>query len=88
MKTFKQYISEARRNPEQNPKISVVQALAKYKDDPDIYISFTYVDKVGINPRSTFNTPLGIYTYPLKEMWKDIVNDTIPYAGKNPVSLV
>lgn len=82
--TFREYLEEARRNPEQNPKIGVVEALEPYKDNPDIYISFTEVDKIGINPKSGFNTPLGIYTYPLKEMWKDVKNDTIPWAGKAP----
>lgn len=73
-------ILEARRNPEKNPKISIVQALEPYKNDPDIYISFTEVDKIGINPKSSFNTPNGIYTYPLKEIWKHVENDTIPFG--------
>ena len=29
------------------------------------YISFTAIDKIGINPRSVYNTPVGIYCYPL-----------------------
>jgi hypothetical protein len=84
---FKEYIillTEKRRNPEQNPKIGIVEALKPYKDNPDIYISFTTVDKIGINPQSPHDTPLGIYSYPLKEMWNDIVNDTIPFAGDAP----
>lgn len=88
MKSFASYLIEKRRNPEQNPKISAYEALSKYKDDENIYISFTNVDKVGINPKSKFNTPLAIYTYPLKEMWKnfDHVGKQIqvPFAGNNP----
>ncbi|MDX8383313.1 MAG: hypothetical protein R8M45_04470 [Ghiorsea sp.] len=68
--SFKQFISEARSHSASNPKISAYDALEGYKDDPDIYISFTDVDKIGINPNSTYNTPIGIYTYPLKEIWK------------------
>ena len=79
---FKDFISEARRNPDQNPKIPVVNQLKKiFKDnyeyyyDPrdvvreyhdDLYfVSMTKVDKLGINPTSKYNTPLGIYAYPL-----------------------
>ena len=80
----------ARRNPEQNQKINSYQALLPYSKRDDIYISFTNVDKIGVNPKSTFNTPLGIYCYPLKEAWinyKIGYNqslDGIPYAADRP----
>ena len=85
------YIGEARRNPEQNPKVSAYEQLKPYFDDENAYISFTSVDKLGINPRSKFNTPLGIYSYPLKEI-KEFYDDTnndwdktekinVPFAG-------
>lgn len=68
---MKRYIpfnfNEARRNPKMNPHIGAWDYVDKYKDDKDVYISFTEIDKIGINPRSKFNTPVGIYTYPLKE---------------------
>lgn len=90
MKRFKEFIAEARRNPEQNPKISAYEALLPYKDDPTTYISFTTEEKVGINPQSKFNTPLGIYCYPLKEAWgkydiglnKDLTG--LPFAADRP----
>lgn len=45
---------------------TVGEELLKYKNSIDkIYISFTNVDKLGINPKSGYNTPLGIYCYPL-----------------------
>ena len=59
----------SRRNPELNPKVTAYEYLRKWKDDPDVYISFTEINKLGINPQSKFNTPLGIYTYPLREAW-------------------
>ena len=81
---FHEFIIEARKNPSQNPKISAYEALLKYKDDPNIYISFTELPKIGIYPLSEYNTPIGIYTYPLKKIWPDIekVKDTrkIPYG--------
>ena len=98
---FKYFISEARRNPDKNPKISLVQALEPYKDKPDYFISFTdgfrskakmdYEDikspplpKLGINPKTKYDTPAGIYAYPLKEMWKAIKDDSIPFASDRP----
>lgn len=71
MKTFHQFIEEARRNPEQNPKISAYEYLKPYSNMDNIYITFTELQKVGIKPLSNFNTPNGIYVYPLKETWKE-----------------
>ncbi len=88
MKTFIEFVNEARRNPEQNPKISAYDALEPYKNDPNIYISFTKVDKIGLNPKSPYRTPWGIYTYPLKEIWEefDHINRhiSVPFAGDAP----
>jgi hypothetical protein len=87
MKKFTEFITEARKNPEQNPKISAYEALLPYSNNPDVYISFTELDKIGINPKSKYNTPLGIYTYPIKEIWKRYNIDKVknftnlPYAA-------
>lgn len=69
MMTFRQFISEARKNPSMNPKISIYDALSKYQNDSDIFISFTQIDKIGINPNSSFDSPIGVYVYPLRELW-------------------
>lgn len=61
---------EARRNPENNPKFSAYEQLLKYKDDPNVYISFTVINKLGLNPVNRFDTPTGIYSYPLAVVWK------------------
>lgn len=62
---------EARRNPEQNPRLSAYEQLLKYKDNPNVYISMTDLPKLGINPMSKWNTPIGIYCYPLKAVWDE-----------------
>ena len=41
----------------------------KYKDNSNIFFTFTKEQKVGINPQSPYNTPVGIYCYPAKETW-------------------
>jgi hypothetical protein len=60
---------ESRKNPEQNPKLSAYEQLLNYKDNPNVYISMTGLPKLGINPLSKYNTPLGIYCYPLQYVW-------------------
>ena len=88
--TFKQFL-EKRSNSELNPKLSAYEQLKPYANKDDYYISFTEIDKLGINPRSGYkDTPLGIYGYPLKEVWKEYNIeqnrgfDDIPYSGESP----
>jgi hypothetical protein len=87
--TFLQFLAEARRNPEQNPKISINQQIDDYvaSDPNDTYISFTSIDKLGINPGSVYNTPLGIYAYPINYV-KKVTKDgksmlELPFAGES-----
>ena len=61
-----------------------METLGQWWDDPTIYVSFTALEKIGINPQSHYNTPLGIYAYPLKEMYSSIEQDRIPFAGNEP----
>jgi hypothetical protein len=89
-------VSEARRNPEKNPFISINDLYRKYHEDKNVFISFVenmgYFDssnvkqtKIGINPKSRYDTPNGIYTYPLYRMWSDIRKEVqIPFAGDRP----
>jgi len=90
VKSFKSYLIEKRKNPDQNPKISTYKQLEPYKNDPDIYITFTSVDKVGINPHSNYSTPNGIYIYPLREIWTGFDHTkehiVVPYVGESSLS--
>lgn len=62
---------EARSNPELNPRLGAVEQLRQYKDDPNVYISFTNINKIGIFPRSSGGeAPIGIYAFPLKQCWE------------------
>ena len=90
MKTFLQFIQEARKNPDKNPKLSAYEYLKPYSKRDDIFISFTALEKIGINPQSKYNTPLGIYTYPLKQVWDEYYIDRyksmkpLPFASEMP----
>ena len=97
MQSFKQYLQEARKNPELNPKISVNQEIISHLDNAkklsgtavkNSFVSFTQIDKLGINPSSKYDTPLGIYSYPAeyveKQTGKDKPMSTLPFAGSSP----
>jgi len=68
--------------------------LQKYSGRLDVYISFTKENKLGINPRSPYDTPIGIYTYPLHVILDRIIGlsgdvskkigSFVPFAGGNP----
>lgn len=41
--------------------------------------------KVGINPNPmSAETPVGVYSYPLREVWDDLVANALPYARQKP----
>jgi len=74
---LKEFINlfEKRSHPELNIKETTYEQLKKYLDSgKEYYISFTQIDKIGINPLSRYNTPIGIYTYPLQEIYKNYKN--------------
>lgn len=55
-------------------------ALKQYRHDDDIFISYSDLPKLGINPRTKYNTPAGIYTYPLREIYDSVSSNTVPFA--------
>lgn len=82
MLRFKSHIAltEARRNAHLavQQKSDALQTLSKYKDDPSIHISYTKLNKIGINPKSKYpDTPLAVFTYPLMEIWNDIQKEGV-----------
>jgi hypothetical protein len=79
---IKELISEfARRNPQQNPKIDWIEVLEYYKDDENSFITFTDIDKLGINPIAKHTSPIGVYAYPVVDMWVEIKDGNIPYGA-------
>jgi hypothetical protein len=93
-------LTELRKNPDQNPKVSVNDELAdaidqlrtSYEGRPtNLFVSFTAVDKLGINPQSKYDTPLGIYAYPATYV-EDKVGarpmTNLPFAGDSPYATI
>lgn len=82
-------ISEKRRGGEKNPKSNYIDMLEKYSNDDSIYVTFTHHPKAGMNPKSNYDTPLGIYCYPLKAAIKFYGYDSngiirFPFASDRP----
>ncbi len=91
-------IVEARKNPELNPKESVNKQLKDLYDATtdtipgsnikNLFVSFTDLDKLGINPTSKYNTPIGIYAYPAEYVLNKIGDigstEKLPFAGDKP----
>ncbi|RZK33509.1 MAG: hypothetical protein EOO61_15175, partial [Hymenobacter sp.] len=78
---------ELRSNPDKNKKGYLVDELNKYKGRSDVFVSFTSDvgklshnsvgrnasgSKIGINPQTTYETPIGIYCYPLEHIFNHI----------------
>lgn len=86
-RTFLHFLAEARAHPDQNPKVSVNQAIETYADSHDqpTYVSMTDLDKLGINPKSGFDTPVGLYAYPTDYVLKLVAGGKslaqLPYGG-------
>mgnify|MGYP000662284274 CR=1 FL=1 len=94
-------IIEARRNPDQNPRAQGHRAALEFlkglesrhyrtgRQEFNTYwygVSMTNLPKLGVNPGSQYNTPVGIYFYPagyymnLKDRNKELdFQDSAPY---------
>lgn len=56
-----------------NIKTSILKQLEPYSKDESYFVTFTDLEKVGINPNNRFATPIGVYAYSLKDLWNDWV---------------
>ena len=89
------YLSEITRYEKETGKKSFGKHdITKYVRDSGlgramapVKYAFTMVDieKVGLNPRTKFNTPAGVYFYPLNpEYYEKLVKNKLPYASEKP----
>ncbi len=80
MLSFKEFIFESRKygHLPQQAKLNALDRLSKYKNDDKVHITYTLLNKVGINPKTKFtDTAAAVFCYPLKEIWSDIERDGI-----------
>lgn len=88
MITFTQFLIESRKNPEQNKKTSPLDKLKEYaKKYSNVFVTFTTVPKLGINPSSEYETPVGVCSYPIDYVIENQILN-VPFAGFNPYLVV
>lgn len=79
--------NESRKNPPLNPKLTSeneLNAIAQQYGTDNMYVTFSNVNKLGVNPNHEYTTtPLGIYAYPLEYILQLGWNH-IPYAANRP----
>ena len=78
---FIEYLEETIKTGHKNEELWLDYLKEKYSKVEDIekyYISFVAIDKIGINPQTTYNTPMGVYTYPLEYV---LVEESVPFRG-------
>jgi hypothetical protein len=67
-------------------KMGLAERLHQLKNNPNAYIRFTDVPKLGINPAYEYNTPAGLHFYPIKGIWQALNGHSnlhainLPYA--------
>lgn len=88
-------IQEARRNPEVNKTPLPIEQLKTLHADAagnisanvtNLFISMTELDKLGINPNSIYDTPIGIYSYSVDYVLSKVKNNLtdLPFVGDQP----
>lgn len=62
---------------------TLAQRLAPYRDR-GYYLTFTDIDKVGINPNNQYKTPIGIYVYPIWKIYDDLLDGNFLFGVDRP----
>ncbi|OUW11045.1 MAG: hypothetical protein CBD26_03915 [Candidatus Pelagibacter sp. TMED166] len=80
-------INEATRADKEGIELpDMIEILSRYVSDdtfnPEYFITFHEINKVGVNPQTPYTTPVGIYTYPLLSgLVRQIKDGTVPFAS-------
>jgi len=63
--------------------MTLAERLAPYRE-PGFYLTFTDIDKVGINPNNQYKTPIGIYVYPIWKIYDDLRDGNFLFGVDRP----
>ena len=96
MKPFKDFLEEARSHSDMNRKLSAWQIEQNFYDHEKetgirYFVSFTNLEKLGVNVQTRWIDPNGVYCYLLKESWEKYhigikeapLSEYYPFAGDN-----
>lgn len=56
-----------------------------FKNPENLFVTFVSVDKVGLNPKSPYDTPIGVYSYPLDFIFEE---EDVPFRGETKSSKI
>ena len=65
-----------------DPLTALKHIQETHPNPENLVVTFTMIDKVGINPKSKYDTPLGIYFYPIDYVIEKRMN--VPFAKEQP----
>ena len=65
-----------------DPLLALQQIQKTHPNPKNLAVTFTRIDKVGLNPQNKWKTPLGIYLYPIDYVIEKKMN--VPFAGDQP----
>jgi len=99
LENFQKYINEeeleeaTRASKEGVVLPSVLEKLEKYvvsdNEEPTHFFQFSDINKLGINPKSKYNTPMGIYAYPLiRTLLDQYKSGNIPFASQRKYVII
>lgn len=82
LKEYLESLLEEKPVGDKNKELWLDYLKKKYsdKDVKNLFVSFVSEDKIGINPKSKYKTPNGIYTYPMEFLLKD---NLVPFRGSD-----
>jgi hypothetical protein len=82
---------ELRREPHKNVRQSTRDLLLKYADVEGTTVSFSPINKIGVHPKSNWDTPNGVYAYQIDEFKSAIerakphlVTSVFPFGETRP----
>lgn len=85
MNGFKQWLNEATvidGREFRSPLVALKYIQQTHPNPENLVVTYTAINKVGINPKSQWATPLGIYFYPLDYVIKEKMQ--VPFAADQP----
>ena len=63
-------------------EVNEIRSFVKPPGQETHAFTMTNFEKIGLNPRTGFNTPAGVYFYPLNDKYFDmLMSKTLPFAG-------
>ena len=65
-----------------DPLLALQQIRKTHPNPENLAVTFTRIDKVGLNPKNKWKTPLGIYLYPIDYVIEKKMD--VPFAGGEP----